>query len=148
MSYYMQFLDSEIFIPGEDIGSVHKALIDLAKKNSGRIPYVDTEVISRSKTLEDAFEEWSWKAEFYYDGELTNLYFVDAQKVGAEDMLFETIAPWVKDGSYILVRGEEGEVWRWFFNEGVCKVQHGTIVFEDSPLGTGWSTVPDDFPHE
>jgi hypothetical protein len=137
MSYNMQFLDSVIFISAQDIDSVHKALIDLAKKNSERIPpYVDTEVLSRSKTLEDAFEEWSWKAEFYDDGELVNLYFVDPQKVGAEDTLFQTIAPWVKDGSYILVRGEEGEVWRWFFNEGVCKVQQGRIVFEDDPIGT------------
>lgn len=40
---------------------------------------------------------------------------------------FRTIAPYVKEGSYIECHGKENEVWRWVFDGDNCKEIYPTI---------------------
>ena len=145
MGYNIQYLHADIFIDAKDIDSVYKAVTNLAnethrgsgfvaqggKIKSKHFAFVDTDGLRQSKTLEEALEQWNWKVGFDDEGNLRELYFLDTQKLGDEAILFETIAPWVTDGSFILLAGEEGAISRWYFKDGVCKTQWATLVFED-----------------
>jgi hypothetical protein len=55
----------------------------------------------------------------------------EGEKIGQEDLLFEAIAPWVRDGSYIEMSGEDDAMWRWFFHAGECHEVTPTIIWEE-----------------
>ena len=50
-------------------------------------------------------------------------------KTGDEDVFFEYLAPFVRSGSYVEWRGEEGEQWRWLFEDGKVTSQEAKIVW-------------------
>lgn len=146
MGYYITWWRSDIYIPAKDADAVHQALVDLANdvhRNSESAakredidprlyPWVDTGAVRLSKTLEEALSHWGWEIDSDKDGSLIDFYFTKSQKSGGELVLFSTIAPWVKDGSYIMVFGEDDEIWRWYFKDGACKEQKASLVFRDN----------------
>ena len=52
------------------------------------------------------------------DGNITELEFI-GEKLGNDFEMFQSIAPYVQDGSYIWMIGEDGSQWRWVFQSGV-----------------------------
>ena len=46
--------------------------------------------------------------------------------------VFKSIATYVKDGSFILMDGEEDESWKWVFQNGTCKEVTPKISWEDT----------------
>ena len=50
-------------------------------------------------------------------------------KTGDEGVFFEYLAPFVRSGSYIEWRGEDGEKWRWLFEDGKVISQEAKIVW-------------------
>jgi len=55
----------------------------------------------------------------------------EREKIGQEDLLFDAIAPWVREGSYIEMSGEDDAMWRWVFRGGGCHEVTPTITWED-----------------
>ncbi len=41
--------------------------------------------------------------------------------LGEERIIFNVIAPFVEEGSFIEIVGEDGETWRWVFEGGKCE---------------------------
>lgn len=52
----------------------------------------------------------------YDDGNIVGLDYDN--KTGNEDIFFMALAPYVKDGSYIIWKGEDGRMWGWEFTDG------------------------------
>ena len=77
------------------------------------------------KTILDA---WRWsvtRSPALAGGDIIAIEF-EGEKLGDDDLLFETLAPFVEDGSCIEMEGEDGSVWRWVFEaQGVRKVFAG-----------------------
>ena len=73
--------------------------------------------------LRDALEEWRWDYDKY------GLNF-GGEKIGDDQVLFDAIAPFVKEGSYLQMQGEDGCIWRWYFDGKTCEEQNATISFE------------------
>lgn len=46
------------------------------------------------------------------------------------DLLLEAISPYVEDGSYIEMFGEDGNMWRWYFNNGKLETKYPKIIWE------------------
>lgn len=71
--------------------------------------------------IENYFMEFAYfRPEFDNDGNITNLMF-EGEKYGwGEKELFRKIAPYVKEESYIHMVGEDGEHWKWEFQDGKC----------------------------
>lgn len=67
--------------------------------------------------LSDALSAWRFEPDTDIDGNILRLNFT-GQKIGSEAQLFEVIAPYVEDGSYIEFKGEDGAVWRLLFYDG------------------------------
>jgi hypothetical protein len=63
-----------------------------------------------------------------------------AEKIADEEKLWEQIAPWVVDCSYIQCHGEDGAYWRWVWREGAYYYVEATLRFDD-PIDCGYRIV-------
>jgi len=79
------------------------------------------------KTLEEVLTALGF--EFDKDSEGNIAILIYNSKIGDEYHFFSAIAPLVKQGSYISWRGEDGEEWRWFFNNSEMITQQATKVW-------------------
>lgn len=91
--------------------------------------FVHTDAVMESETLIDALSAWRWDAQTRGDGDIYFISFT-GEKSGQDKLLFRAIAPYVKNGSYICMRGEDGALWRWYFEDGTCKDQEGRVIYE------------------
>lgn len=141
MGYYVQQIDQQFFIAKNDCKKALTAIKKLAQhadKMSGGssngerwFSWVTTSDFVNAKSLEEALSAWRWLAEQDKDGNIAYLYF-EGDKLGDEETLFDAIAPYVKDGSYLEMSGEDGARWRWGFEDGKCKEREAHIDFEPS----------------
>ena len=139
MGYCIDQTASSFFIPQEYHGIALKAIKDFMLQSytadSGMqvirsYSWVDTDEVIQSETLPDALYAWRWEAfDHASDGDIDGIYF-RGEKSGADDELFRVIAPYVKEGSYIAMRGEDGALWRWYFDGQRCIEQTGTVIWE------------------
>jgi len=83
---------------------------------------------SDADSFQEVMEEWRWEVEFNERGDVIDLFF-NGQKLGDDELLFQTIAPFVEAGSYIEILGEEGEMWRWAFDDKECTELSPTIIW-------------------
>lgn len=79
----------------------------------------------RAKTLEEALAFWRWKLmsdtqEIEFTGKV----------LGDDKLLFHTIAPYVEEGSYIKMEGEDGVRWKWAFDGKRCIEKFRSVVYE------------------
>jgi hypothetical protein len=84
---------------------------------------------AKCKTFKEIMDAWRWEVCLDDKKNVIELYF-DGEKLGDDFILFSAIAPFVTKGSYIIMRGEDGCVWRWFFDGKRCLEQSGTVTFE------------------
>ena len=92
--------------------------------------WVDSGTFLRADTLEEALKAWRWGTETNNDGNIVNIGFT-GQKLGDDAMLFNAIAPFVENGSYIQMIGEDDTIWRWTFENGQMEEKTGEVSFGD-----------------
>ena len=145
MGYCVQQINSKFLIRTENISNclnAIQALANLANYAQEQIrsgnyreryfPWVHTEEIKNVKNIGDAFNIWGYEI-CCGDNEtedITEIYFI-GEKLGQEGIMFEAIAPYVEDGSFIEMLGEDGERWKWCFENGELVEKNAKIVYED-----------------
>lgn len=138
MGYYVKNTESHFFIPKEYHGLALQAIKDFMLKtytaDSGMqvirsFPWVNTDEVVNSETLKDALYAWRWDAYTDENGDIADLSF-DGEKLGEDDLLFGVIAPYVKEGSYIVMQGEDNYTWRWYFDGQTYRDQAARIIWE------------------
>jgi hypothetical protein len=137
MGYYVSYEIGGVVVPSDKAAACLQAINDLhtdenllANAGGGRFGAgVENEPVSKTKwyswvdnpppggfrSLVDAFAAWRFEAEGGDDGEVGLLYF-EGEKLGDEEILFRTIAPFVEPGGAITGYGEEHESWVFEFN--------------------------------
>jgi len=63
--------------------------------------------------------------DYYYRPSIDNRGNIDgvefcAEKLHCEFGMFQKIAPFVRNGSFIEMQGEDSALWRWVFRRGKC----------------------------
>jgi len=135
MGYCMNKRESLFNIRPENQGPALKAIKSLADKEtitdgSGHhFSWVDTKDFLFARTLDAAMRAWRWQLE-RVDDEICDIYF-EGSKLGDDELLFQTIAPYVEPGSYIEMQGEDGLIWRWCFDGKTCTEKTAKIIWED-----------------
>ncbi len=138
MGYYVKNTESHFFIPKEYHGMALQAIRDFMLKtytaDSGMqvirsFPWVNTDEVVNSETLKDALYYWRWDPYTDENGDITDLSF-DGEKLGEDELLFGVIAPYVKEGSYIVMQGEDNYTWRWYFDGKTYRDQAARIVWK------------------
>jgi hypothetical protein len=131
MGYHMAQIDSSFVIP-EDL--VAEALLSLKEEMKNRFDFwkeiVDCDAVIRAPSLDEALQLFQWKTYTDGNGTLNGILFV-GKVYRDDDQLFSIIAPYAYSGSYVIMRGEDGAIWRWLIDaNGRCKEQEGSIHFE------------------
>ena len=127
MGYYMSNIGCDFTIKKENKQKALDLLKQLDKQRN--LNWIIKGAITKAETLSEAFEKCGWTIEEDDDGEVISIYF-DGEKLGDEDAIFSAIASAVENDSYIEMGGEEGDRWRWWFRDGICKVVNAKIIWE------------------
>lgn len=142
MGYRIAMVDCDFFIRKEDkvaaLGAI-KALdpfngrggafdVDTGKVESW-FSWVCTDEYKNATTLQEAAEAWRWELQGAVGGDVTAICF-DGEKLGDDEHFLMAIAPFVRDGSWIEIEGED-EHWRWCFAGGVLHTVTPTITWPE-----------------
>lgn len=96
----------------------------------GRFSWLRNDNFDKIQFFDEILEAWRWTPTFDIYGNIIDLCF-NGEKLGDDFKMFEVIAKYVKDGSYIEMCGEDGYVWRWVFKDRQVKELKGKVVFEE-----------------
>ncbi len=117
MGYCIEIKECNLLIRKENVSKALELLKDFTKRKA-HIMFVNKRTVLDSKMLSEAMEEYRWGIESKeYGVELEYFY---GENLGDDFEMFNAIAPVVEEGSYIEMHGEDGETWRWVFENGKC----------------------------
>jgi len=129
----MEQIQSDFEIKVENKNKALEAIKKLASGEPGfshNYRWFQNEDFENFLNLKEAMNKWRWEIEEDEDGNVYYIHFI-GEKSGDDDILFNAIAPFVEEGSFIQMLGEEGEMWRWVFNDEKCIEIYPTIIWED-----------------
>ena len=150
MGYCMTQRDSMFTIKKENKEAALEAIKELAKpeKMEGKASggrwscgsngkreeifysWVTTSDFLNASCLEDAIRAWRWCLESDNDsGDVIGIYF-EGEKLGNDEILFDAIAPFVEEGSFLEMSGEDGALWRWSFDGKEMEEKYANINWE------------------
>jgi len=78
--------------------------------------FVDAQV---ADPVADLLMDYHYRPSFDCEGNIDGVEF-SAEKLHDEFGMFQKIAPFVRDGSFIEMKGEDYLIWRWLFRGGTC----------------------------
>jgi len=147
MSYYIYQDEADFFIAQENkdeaLKKIKKDLVakvdtlghggrwEGGKKLESWFTFTITEELLRARTLEEMLRGWGFDTENDADGNIVYIERLDG-KAGQDELLLDTLAPFVRAESYINMHGEDGYMWRYYFNGEELLHQTGKIVYEYS----------------
>lgn len=136
MGYCMSQRESRFRIDAAKMADAFSALNTLAMKapaqGRGHFSWVNTATLHQAQSLQDHLDEWRWEPSFDPQGNLIEVSFT-GEKLGDDKALFDALAPFVTSGSFIVMQGEDGEMWRWVFDGTRCVEQSASVSFGDLP---------------
>lgn len=142
MGYCMTQIDSSFFIPKENKKEALDTLkkMDPEKNGSGgswssgkalkHYAWTSNDALEKTKTLEQHLDEWRWSPELDDEENIIGLQF-EGEKLGDDFLMFQVLAPFVEEGSFIEMQGEDGWFWLWKFKNGACVELTGEIKYPD-----------------
>jgi len=87
--------------------------------------WVNTDVVRRAvleRDIRAVFGAWGYDLELTNNVEGVSHFYLDIRggdaKMGDEETFFAAIAPAVRDGSFLDVKGEDDAEWRWMWENG------------------------------
>lgn len=116
MGYCISMTDCNFVIKEENQESALQALKTLTKNK--KFKWVGN--IQLCDTLRDALNEMGYDVEFDNLNNISDLEFF-RENLGDDEELFNAIAPYVEENSYIEMYGEDGCKWRWVFKNNNCE---------------------------
>jgi len=146
MGYYMTQRDAIFNIKAEDVEKALAAIKKLADPEKMKLSasgggtvngkpvihysWVTNNEFLEANTLQDAIIAWRWNIGLDREtGDVCEIFF-EGEKLGDDEALFKALAPYVEDGSYIEMSGEEGALWRWEFNNGEVEEKFATVRWD------------------
>lgn len=130
MGYLMNQREANFTIKKEFVDKAWNALKRLFSKEDTSLSWIDNQDVLSSKSFEEAMSACRWNLEINEQGDYDSIYFNGEKYSGDEETVLETIAPYVKKGSYIQMQGEEGEQWRWIFDDGKVREEYAMLIWE------------------
>ena len=141
MGYSAEIIEENFFIKVENFDKAYDAMCKLNAKDGLKQDYsylgyderpTNSKSVSSDPRKHFSFMPWNYD-ELYKNlfevlnalsfdvftndkGDINSIYFCN--RLGQEDLFLEAIAPYVKPGSYIVWRGEDGAMWVFLFEDG------------------------------
>ena len=132
MGWCMSQEDSSFEIKRENFDDCLKAIKHLIEDNADcHWMWKDINKVLKTNNLVTALSNlWGW--EFEYDEEsegITGIAF-HGEKIGDEQLIFDAIAPFVEENSFIEMTGDDATHWRWIFKDGKCEERDAKISWD------------------
>ena len=128
MGYCISHVDGIFNIKVEKQAGALAAMIKLGSEQDD-FHWVRAADFNKAKSIVDVLEAWRWSPELDDDNNIVNVHFT-GEKLGADEVLFQTIAPFVEKGSFLEVQGEDNCLWRWVFDGKTCKEIYAKITWD------------------
>lgn len=122
MGYCAVQLESQFEMKVEDLPKALSAILAL------RLSWMNHDFY-KINNFDDMMARWDWEVQRDDSGNVDEIEFW-GEKLGDDEELFKAIAPFVKEGSFIEMSGEEGHRWRWSFDGTTCVSQEGKTTYE------------------
>ena len=133
MGYYMEQFDQRFTVLAANNHSAFDALKAWEADQLKHRPYLTNfPPLGGAETLEDALEELCWQPEQNEQNDIISLSFT-GEKISDEYIWMRLIAPYVEKGSYLMMRGEDGCHWCWYFDGSTCVDYPGEVIFPNMP---------------
>ncbi len=110
MGYHAHQVDSNFFIANKDLPQVVKAIHNIENTDYAWVDFR----YRQTDDLKQIFFYWRWNVHFDTEQNIIDIAF-DREKLGDDEVLFQAIAPFVREKSYIQMSGEDDAMWRWVF---------------------------------
>lgn len=152
MGYYVDTAEQEMIIKKDQFDNCYKAMCELNDhnelKHGGCFGSENNEKSKHPKWDENKWFSWlEWNypetcsnfiellqeigfENLKYDEEGNLIGFYYSNKTGQENLFFNAIAPYITKGSYINWRGEDGELWQWYFDGEKMIHKNAVIHYE------------------
>ncbi|RKZ09793.1 hypothetical protein DRQ25_05240 [Candidatus Fermentibacteria bacterium] len=132
MSYCIRLQKADFHIRQEDKQRAHAAIMQIG--NSSVQEEIADEIRDHDDvdTLAIVVSAFGWRLVEDTGDNVVGIRY-EGEKCWREEELFKALAPYVVDGSYVEVTGEDGDHFRWFFTAGKCYQQQAIISWEDLP---------------
>lgn len=137
MSYYMDQFDQAFRISAENKAAAFESLKGWALKEMERnaaYAHLGHSPIGDATELEEALSELDWETSTDDCGNIVEMCF-SGEKLHDEDEWLDAIAPHVNKGSQLMMRGEDGCSWCWYFDGESCTTYLGEVVFHGMQRG-------------
>ena len=132
MGYDMYEREGQFFIESSQKEDALKALREWGRKTAARRYGGWDEELQDAENLEEAFFRLGWNCVNNAANDIADLYFEDGA-LHDENEWMDAIAPFVKQGSYIEMVGEDNEFGCWYFDGETCTVYQGVVTFPGMP---------------
>jgi len=139
MGYSIQLQEAAFRIEAEDtrdaLATIKDLMTDLSAERGGyrsqgddHFAYMNGVDPEEWDYLKEAMRDWRFPVELDDDLNVVDIRFV-GENVGDEKQMFESIASFVQDGSYIEFVGADGERFRYVFKEDTMEQQNAEVSF-------------------
>jgi len=128
MGYYIFQEDSKFHVDNKHVNDLVRAVHRLCLDDNNCSYYMSDDITSVNDVVE-IFRLFSWGIDQNETGDIVDINF-EGEKSGGDREFLETIAQFVKDNSYIQMRGEDHEQWRWSFSNGQMTERTPTVTWE------------------
>lgn len=137
MGYYMTLRDCNFTIIKSKFAAAMEALRQLSNKTDDGSGYSNgkrhfawvNDSFPDRATLVEMVLDWRWQLDINErTGNVESISF-EGEKLGDDIVLFQALATFVKRGSYIVMTGDDGVIWRWKFDGKSVVEQVGRVTF-------------------
>lgn len=135
MGYCITVTDNQLKIKQENFQKCLEAIKSLHGQetnnyqNKSHFSWVD-EKFYQLNSLDQILNEWRWKPLYDENGNIQQLEF-NGEKLGDDEILFKTLAPFIEPDSFINFRGEDNEHWQYAFNGKTIRELKGEVIFQN-----------------
>lgn len=144
MGYNMNQVNGLFTMKASDFDAALEAIKELAehpeqmsgyrwyngKIESRHYSWVTTEAFLKADNIFDALDAWDIELTQEEGEDFASGIQLYSEKLGDEHYVLEAIAPFVEDGSYIDMKGEDDYYWRWSFRNGTLQELGATIDWD------------------
>ena len=81
-------------------------------------------------SLDDAMSDFGYIPEYDENGSIDGFEY-EEKRLRGDYEFWTALAPYVEEGCYLEVEGDDLEIWRWKFRNGKVIVQYPTFLWDD-----------------
>jgi len=119
-------------LPADKVPAAFEAVKEAIKKASTGPE--ETQLANEAKSLKELFWKWGWELVSDDGGDIVEVYTEGSVRLSNDDVLFRALGPFVRRGSFVEIRGEDDDFWRWAYTGNEMVEQDPDVRWGELPM--------------